>query len=754
MIKITSTIVLLFVFILLVGHNKSFADIKLSTNLVKPVSYFVDHIKQLNELKDNLAKYNKGSLVGTSGIGKTQLARTYAYDNKQQYKLIWFFDCNLDLNQQFVKLVKELNKTTKANLSEDPKLAKREIMDYLGSKNDWLFVFDNLKIGNNNSVKDIVYWEHDGHIIFVSQDQRILPHIIELSVFDTKDSSVLASGLLKNKNDIDFLVKNFGNYPILIVQGAQLLNQIKGLDKDSYKEEIVKSMDKIKLNVELAIRELKPTTIKLLEQIALINNQGFSKNLLKIISVYPDVLDDDILQLSKFMLIANVDANENNPVFEMHDIIAQKVAELNEHKKNTHNLEEIITRLMNAVPKSVLKGRIFRNSKTMIDNFIIILRNSEKYNVNIYRIMELNSNLGRHYNNSLDYDNAKKKIEWFEKNDQEGRFKPLLMDNNEKSMYASYLSMIGHYYRHKEVDYNKAIGYFVRSSEVFDEVKGYDSYKFNINAQLTVINATLGQVQEAEKNIIKLEEILHGGLIDKLDMNFMYTVKAKLLFMQGRYYEALELVDKFIKIFGENGLKSTDLFLTNSYLLRSEILNFLEMYQEAYEQTEMLYEMHKLVKREDHEIFARIYTQMARSELGLDKIGDSKEHITKAIGIFFTTNNANSQKDELTVDPDLASSYVVKGDIFVNLGVLESAIESYRDAQKIYFYLYKNNIGNVAYVSELYLKGAKAACKLRDLYHYKAFGLPQVREFGDKHFNTIAMFEYCKQQGMDLWSER
>lgn len=32
-------------------------------------------------------------------------------------------------------------------------------------------------------------------------------------------------------------MQSFSGYPILIVQGAQLLNKVKGLDKEEYKKE-------------------------------------------------------------------------------------------------------------------------------------------------------------------------------------------------------------------------------------------------------------------------------------------------------------------------------------------------------------------------------------------------------------------------------------------------------------------------------------------------------------------------------------
>ncbi|WP_257008687.1 hypothetical protein [Rickettsia sp. wq] len=82
--------------------NNIFAREQIS-NLVTPVSYFIDHISQLKKIKSNLIKYKQSSLVGVSGMGKTQLARMYAYDNKADYDLIWFIDCNLDIDQQLLR---------------------------------------------------------------------------------------------------------------------------------------------------------------------------------------------------------------------------------------------------------------------------------------------------------------------------------------------------------------------------------------------------------------------------------------------------------------------------------------------------------------------------------------------------------------------------------------------------------------------------------------------------------------------------
>lgn len=120
------------------------------SNLVTPVSYFINHISQLDKIKTNLKKYKQSSLVGVSGMGETQIARMYAYENKADYDLIWFIDCNLDINGQLAKLAKAIN--TQANsavVSDNINIVRKELMNYLASKDKWLLVFNNLKIGQN-----------------------------------------------------------------------------------------------------------------------------------------------------------------------------------------------------------------------------------------------------------------------------------------------------------------------------------------------------------------------------------------------------------------------------------------------------------------------------------------------------------------------------------------------------------------------------------------------------------------------------
>lgn len=173
------------------------------------------------------------------------------------------------------------------------------------------------------------------------------------------------------------MTQEFGGYPILVVQGVQILNQVQGFNLEEYKKKIKASKDKIELNIKLVSNELNPSAKRLLDGIALLNNQSFSKELLNSITEDKNSLDDDIYQLSKLALISDIEPNEVNPIFEMHDVIAEKILQINGDKGNKEYLELSVTNLLNSIPKSLVKGRIFRNAKTISDNIEIITKNAE-----------------------------------------------------------------------------------------------------------------------------------------------------------------------------------------------------------------------------------------------------------------------------------------------------------------------------------------------------------------------------------------
>ncbi|MGV2431976.1 MAG UNVERIFIED_CONTAM: hypothetical protein LVQ98_00825 [Rickettsiaceae bacterium] len=147
-----------------------------------------------------------------------------------------------------------------------------------------------------------------------------------------------------------------------------------------------------------------------------------------------------------------------------------------ERRKNREYLEDVITKLINAVPKSAVKGEIFREEITIRENLEIIAQNAEKYNIDIYKLLALNLELITQYTNTLDINNVKKLAEWFNKNEYEGKFKLRSMCDQEKSAYASYLVNLA-WYSKKCSDNNKALDYYTRALEIYAGVKGFEVEK-------------------------------------------------------------------------------------------------------------------------------------------------------------------------------------------------------------------------------------------------------------------------------------
>ncbi|MDX1916432.1 MAG: tetratricopeptide repeat protein [Rickettsiaceae bacterium] len=752
----------IFLVIIIITSNNAFCMNKIS-NEISPVTYFVNHVSQLEQIKNNLTSFKKATIVGISGMGKTQLARMYAKENQDKYNIIWFIDCNLDINDEFIRLAREINKIRDVKISENAASVTKEVMHYLASKDKWLLVFDNLKINSNHKVQDFISWDHNGDVIFCAQDSQLLPYVVRAEALREKDVKLLSTRILEADDDkhTKFLFSEFKGYPILVVQGAQLLKEIKGLSQEEYKKKLNGAQDKIRTNIELAISPIGNNAKNLLFKIALMNNQRFSKKLASIITDSPQTLDDDLYKLSKFVLITCVDSNESNPIFEMHDVVASNIRGMHTDEANKLLLETIIDKIVKSMPDSVYEAHMFRNSPTIHENLEVLLQNERLYNPSVHSLTALNLYLLVSYCNSSDFYNAEKLVKWFEERDKKGEFKLSFMDNYQKRIYAGYLNMIGTYIRKRLSDHNLALVYYNRSIEVFKDLPGEEWAKFNLFYVAALSNISLGKIEEGIANIKQMDEVAASGKVPEGDLGLINRIKSKLHYYQGRYEEALLEIDEGIKKIISNGLKTNDPVLTTPYVFRAMILNRLGRYNESYSQIEQLFQMHAS-KKEDHLVYGRIFAQKARALLGMkqdpkyatskpnqEQITSALEDINKSISILLADTQRNGEGNNTSSeDEDLAEAYVIQGDIYFSLKDLKGALESYRKAQGIYFHLYKEQDKEVAFVSYLYTQGAKASCDAKNSHYYTSFRDMQVKAFGHNHPDTIEMFRYCKLRGM------
>jgi tetratricopeptide (TPR) repeat protein len=712
--------IILFIF-LLAYTQFSYAAPKIS-NAITPVSYFMNHIQELRLLKQRLEAYKTASVVGISGIGKTQFVRLFAKESQDNYKIIWFIDCNLDINQEFIKLAKSINASSNKKLvKETGNEVVQEIKDYLINQKDWLIIFDNIKTSQNKNLKELINWEHNGHVIFSSQSIESLPNVIKLKPLKVEDSRQLVLNLLDegNENMTSFLANEFKGYPVLVVQGAQLFNKIKGLDKAEYKKKIYQAEDKIKFNIELAIKVLPKTAQNLLFQISLINNQSFSKNFLRSITESSETLNNDLYELSKYLIITNVEADENNPVFEMHDIIAIKIQEIAGKDKNRRLLASMTNSLMKSMPEGVHDGHIFRTSKTVHENFEIISSHFKAYNPSVFTKMELNLYLLTDYLNTSSFDKARPLVIWFEKYKDKG-MSPQNMDEYTRYIYIRYLGIVGFYYRLAQSDHNQSIYYYLEAMKIFDTVKGHDDIRNNTIYQLATSSVALGEFDDAKSNIDQMEKMYQDKLVSESEIGLLHLVKAKYYAAQGEYNKALIFVNKDILDSKKHGLNENDKLFTSTYLLKAKILNHLERYDEALQQLEQLNLMFSDQKGTE-EIFVYINSQISRAMLGKKQIENAYEYIVKAINILNYKQSADDQNIRFSKDLAYGEAYSIYANILTKLNKLNKAISYYEIAEGIYENIYGKNLNKALDIIPIYIGGAKASCVNNDSFWYKHF---------------------------------
>lgn len=704
------------------------------TNLVEPVKFFTNHDLQFNKVSNQLLTYNQVGIVGISGMGKTQLARMYAYKHKEQYDIIWFFDCKVDLAEQFAGLAKIINssicKSDGCNLSDTVDTSQKSVIEYLTPQKNWLLVFDNLTINQNQKIKDIIEWQHNGHVILCSQDAKDLPAPIRMTTFDLKDSIEILTKLMEHTKPeaIDELARIFKGNPVLTVKASLFLKDNKYMSPEEYKNILAKSNNQVQTHVELVIKQLNEPTKDFLNKIALLNNQKISKNIMEYIIADKSDLTEILYNLSRFDIITNT--NEVELIFEMHDIIKDAVLELASEKINQKNANELLDRFNNITPPK--EGSLHRYSTiskddAMISNHEALLEKAEKYNANPYKIMELRKTLMDFYGINKDHLNCKRMTAWLKEQEEKKVFDVSLMNNDTKAAYSWYLALMGMY---------EDSVYFNKAKVVLQEVKDYPRMETGVYDIIALTEISRGNIAATEE-IIPIIEKINAQNLGEVNANRLLYVKARIFLAQGNYKEALNFINKVITA-------EQDLMQHSSggiyYVLKSEILNYLQNFQEAYQiMTELYKKEHN--RNTNEYLIARILTQLARSELGLNKIEEARSHASLVEKILLTKpENATPPQD--SKDTELASILAVIGDISAATNNFKEAIEYYETAEKIYRNAYKTNFGHLDNVSYLLLQGVKSSVKLNDKFWYKHFSSTLKRLFPIDHHRVKELLDY------------
>lgn len=716
---------------------------------IDSVSYFVNRQTELTTISQNLQSYKITSIVGISGIGKTELARKYALTKSDEYDLIWFIDSSLDLNEQFLSLAKQINSKLlgKSNqkIAENLENSMQEVMQFLSTTKRWLLVFDNLRLGQNSKLNNIIDWSHNGHVIICSQDSTNLPHIVYLHRLEEHNATELLRKIL-NSDDTDSdifkaLIEIYNGYPAPIVRGAILMKEHKYLTLDEYKAILEKSDNPVKSHMKLILELLDHEDKRLLYYIVLLNNQEFSKNFLQMLFNKKDKVGEHLYNLYKFGLIKNIEHNNN--FFEMHDSVKDSILEILSEDEIRDNLAVIIDSINKLMPQGVCSRYSFITSDdTIKSNLEVLLENAEKYKVDIYKILQLRKNLSSYYSAIGNHYNWEKMKKWLEQKEKNKILQIGKMKNENIVNYSWYLVDCGIFEEFVKADYISALDFYDKAAAVIGNINDEPELKATIFWQRAQTYIYRGDISSAEKNILASEEIINNFPKADLDIGLYWFIKARILLAKGKYIEALKLVDINIK---QDAHLPRDTFTAPTFILKSEILNYMARYRESNDVISAIYSQEIGDKVPESELHGRILVQLSRAKLGLGNIDEAFKYAKIACSLF--EKDIHKYNIKTVLNTEYAAALVAKANALVAKKDYVSALESYNEAEIIYFRKYGENYFNMDDILYLLTQGMKTACLDQNTFWKDHFYLGLMRFSEDSNPRIKDTIKFCKTLG-------
>lgn len=718
----------LFLF-LLIQINVTLASPPTISNLIEPKVSFSGRGFELEMISKSLNKYKKFSLIGFSGIGKTQLSRMYAFKNKEQYDIIWFFDCNINLDRQFSKLAQEINKLFYNGdkiLPEDSK-AKNEVLNYVKHKNKVLLVFDNLKIGQNQTIYEFIDLEHNIHILFCSQDTKRLPHITRLRNLPYEDSKKMLDKILTEHSENAKIELNniLKGYPILISQAAYLLNDNKYLTVEDYKENFYDNENAIGTHIKSVLKNLSNSAKTLLNKLVLINNT-FSKDVIDRINENNSI--KEIEELIRFGLINNVNISNNNNLFEIHDIIKDNLIKTINREKITSIIESIIISIHKSLPeRSLYRYKLFLEDNTLLNSIEELEKNALNYNIDFFKVISLTRHRLLFYifaRYPLILNNIQ---EWFESanmniNNLEKRDILKLISYSECIFFLGLNDFIFN------ENLEKARKQLELAKEVIETIPEEINLKSNIYGQLSQYYLDIGNLDFADQNLKKMILLKKQFPSKNLSSRLDYLMLSKVFLNKGQYEEALVAVKDCMGLPEYKNL-SNDVFLAGTQILIAKIYNRMKEYEKAKKISLKIYNQKNL--KDKNNLMSQTLIELSTSELGLEKdLRLALQYAREAKNILVKEQKSSMMSSD---NQELARTIFAEANAIFMQGDSENAIKKYLVTENIFYNKYKSNIKNIDDVSYFYYIAALNCEKIgSDLWFYK-FRDMHLKYFGIKN---------------------
>lgn len=214
-----------------------------SFTIPMPVRAFVQRRELLEAIESRLKAQpvvpRLLALTGPLGVGKTQVARSYAATNKRRLRLGWAFDASTEasLRRDMLALAHELDLAN----GRDPYIAARLVFERLADSSNWLLIYENATPAR---VREWLPVGGNGTVLLCSTDDdwgNLAPYLQVPPMSDHDGAQLLLART--GQNDMvgaQRLSHALGGLPLALEQAAQYVASTRGRSIEQYLDELAR----------------------------------------------------------------------------------------------------------------------------------------------------------------------------------------------------------------------------------------------------------------------------------------------------------------------------------------------------------------------------------------------------------------------------------------------------------------------------------------------------------------------------------
>lgn len=699
--------------------------------------YFVKREEWIKKIEHSFKRENILALVGMTGMGKTQLAKEYAYLSYKKYEIIWWFDASNDLESQFKEFSLVWNSKSPRNPIPIEQLSGKALVSYMKDKlrttpKRWLLIFDNAL--HKGDIKEYLPESHgkpSAHILITSQDSMTWGNILsikELKRFESIELVKKIIGKRAEEESVNALAKLLGDFPVALSQAAAYLKACPSLTIGSYiklfrtaYKQISQDESKLVAQYGESLMEYQytsSTALKLAIAKILKESQEAYHLLLFISLLDPNQIPCSLLR--KFLVVSHGStfADQTISVLEKHLLLNRDdTQESKSSSYGVHEMLQLVTR--DSLEKKQKKSLFINASKA----FLSLLDNRLPWNTNIswdefsqhvkrfldlieqeesnesellkLRVLFLNYLLG----DKRDLKEGKKQLDIVEQLLKKIPF-------NDPFYQALYRINKGNFLVWTSGSYPLALKHQQKALELLQGREREGDQQLRVLAQLAQYSLLQGETESARAYLEQGKDLEQQA--KDLPMRGLYHYGKALYFLFIGYYEkGLEHTEVAFNLMREGPPCPSLTFSLES--LRAELLLKQGNLKEAYKQSKKSLKKTEFYFQDKTNVFCvKAMIVMAAS------LPRSEKESHKALALLKTALSIFEDPSKNTTGKHRQHGlvHVFLGDRHTLKQEWKTAYKNYKRAEDIYHTIYKNK--KVDDFSELYTKLALFGIKIKD----------------------------------------